>query len=284
MPPRRNPDEGTDTDDRTEDTEDTGETDQHADGEHDDVDPDAGDDDADGQESDDSSDDDGGEDDAGDDEGSARQPAQVRDQGRGNRDIGRLRQERRELARERDQLREEVNRLRVGNGNAPVQQGNPADAARVLRERREQELETARLQGGDAYIETRLRHQQEDFDARLGNIAIQSSDAADRATYDAECRRNPVLDDLSGDVERELGNLRRQGGNAPRLTIAKFILGDRAMSRASRAKNKVKRQTDVDRAREKSRPGRGGSDVQDRGRRGGDDASRREERLKDLQI
>lgn len=235
---------------------------------------DAGDDESDVETGDDSA-----EDDAGTDEGQEGRPAPVR--GRGERDYGRLRQERREAVDRVRNLERELAEARASRGHTPPDQS----AARERQDRRDRELEAARLRGPEDFTDTRLRHQQEDFDARLGQLQIATLDASDRSAFQTLCARNSVIDGLSDAVEQRLSDLRRQGGNAPRETIAKFLLGERAMQRAARAKGKQGKRgaQEIERERTKVRRG-GGSDLQRGTQRGGDEKSKREDRLKDLQI
>lgn len=242
-------------------------------------DPDEELDDETGGESDDDAGDTGDEDTSGDHEEETERPGEVR-QSRGNRDIGRLRAERREARERAERLERENAELRARTASQPS-----PDQQRQRQEDRARELETARLESPEKYVEVALRQQREDFTQQLGMVQVSSTDAQDAAKFDRLCARNPAINEIAEDVERELANLRRSGGNMPREFIAKYILGDRAIARGARAKNKQQRQADGARQRERTRPGGGArSDVTRTNTRGGSEAQKRFDRIKDIPI
>jgi hypothetical protein len=89
--------------------------------------------------------------------------------------------------------------------------------------------------------EQRLQYQIEKNDRqtqhRLNQIQFATADATDKATFDGLCARNPAVAALKGEVETALGRIRAGGGNVSREVVAKYVLGDMAMAKATRANN-----------------------------------------------
>jgi hypothetical protein len=147
------------------------------------------------------------------------------------------------------------------------------------------ELEAARLESSEKYFDVRLRHSQEDMYGQFQQNSIQQSDTLDKLEFRQMCADSPALKAIQNDVEKELANLRRMGGNAARAYVAKYILGDRAMANATKSKNKNDKQAENVRRRESVRKGSPArSDVVRENRRGGDEHQQRYDRIKDIPI
>lgn len=115
-------------------------------------------------------------------------------------------------------------------------------------------------------------------------LQFQAQESADRTAYDALAARNPVAAKFKDDVEARLAQMRATGTTAPRETILRWVIGDRAMANAGRATGKAKRAADANRERNTARPpaGRGDSTAQDQRRSG--TSSARDKRLENMNI
>ena len=147
--------------------------------------------------------------------------------------------------------------------------------------------EQARLElmSPDEKYDFLLRKQSADFDRKIGMLAFQQQDNADKVAFDSRCARAPYLADVAEDVERELANMRRQTGTtAPRETIAYYLLGKRAADRAAGAKTRQKKKGDANIARQTAKPGNARSDTGAGGGRRVSDQAARTKRLQDIQL
>jgi hypothetical protein len=97
--------------------------------------------------------------------------------------------------------------------------------------------------------ETRLQTRQE-----LARIEFNSADRADKADFRALCRDDRAVAAVAEDVEARLAEMRRNGQNADRETIATFFIGQRARERGGAAKTKALKKRDADLDRERGRP------------------------------
>ena len=155
--------------------------------------------------------------------------------------------------RERDELNRLVEReveKRMGR-QAPHQQVDPLAQRRELEQRRNQELDTARLEGPERYAETLSRHTREDLEARANSFGIQQLDDRNQRAFDRLCVKNPVYDKIRDDVERRVDELRARGVAVPdREIIAKVILGERYADRATRQGNQQRTRADSEMRRQ----------------------------------
>lgn len=141
----------------------------------------------------------------------------------------------------------------------------------------------------DERAEFLVNEARQGFDAKLSGLQFQMQDSADRLAFDSLSSRNDDVGkayaSVRDEVEQRLAEMRRNGGTAPRETIAKYILGERAVARMSRSKPRQERKANERIQRETTRPGNGRGDAQGgQQRRGGDEKSARANRLKDLNI
>lgn len=150
----------------------------------------------------------------------------------------------------------------------------------------EQAAERARLElmSPDEKVDYYRQKDRNEFDSKFNLIQFQLGDSNDRAGFQALCARKAHLAEIADDVERQLTEIRRNGGNASRQAIAYYILGQRADSRADKARSKQTRvgQRNIDRQR--ATPSGGARSNTSPGRRETDEKSARAKRLENMQI
>lgn len=166
----------------------------------------------------------------------------------------------------------ERDRLRVEADNLRRAQAQPSPQQIAEYERQEQE----RLALMDPVQQTQylLGKQQQQFQQQINALQFQTWDNGDKVHFDALAARTPAYAAVAADVEKLLAAERaagRQGAN--RETVAQYLIGKRAVERASRAKTKQGKQGQQRIAQQAGRPGAAGSDVSAPGRKSGRDDS-----------
>lgn len=235
------------------------------------VDPDAGDDlDAEGDEA-------GGaeagegEDDAGID-GDGRRAAPVREPSRAQRRVETATRIASQAKAEAEAARRELAELRA------AQQGRQTQEQAAL------ERERVALMSPDEKLEHYRQQDRQELDRRFAQFNYQTADANDRAAFRSLCAENPAYKAVAADVEEQLSEARRNGSNLPRETIATYLVGKRAIERATRAAPKQKREGAARVQRETVRiPAGGGSNVR-AGAARSSDAVARAKRLENMDI
>ncbi len=119
--------------------------------------------------------------------------------------------------------------------------------------------------------------------SHLQRIEFNSQEAADKSAYETLASRLPVAAKLRDAVEERLADMRRSGTTAPRETVLKWIIGDRAVANASRATGKARKTATANRDRQVARPSAGRGDTAPTDRRG-DSAAARAKRLENMGI
>lgn len=148
-----------------------------------------------------------------------------------------------------------------------------------------EERERIALMTPDERTDYLVNKTRQEVNGEIQGLRFQMQDSADKTAFDALCARKPHFDAVRDDVEKQLVEMRRNGGTAPRETLALYFIGKRADERAGRAAPRQKRKADDRIQRQTARPGNGKGDQRnDSGRRGGDEKSARANRLKDLNI
>ncbi len=236
----------------------------------------AGKDDAGGDKSDEHAGDHGEDDAAGQDAGQEGQQGDVtRAQGRGARDYGRLRRQGRELAEENRLLREQLQQATRPAQKSPEQ----------VRAEQEQERQRLELMTPDEKIDYYRQKDRQESDQRFAALQMQLAENADRSAFDALCARDSRIASMRDDVERQLAEVRRGGGNTSREVIAKYLIGDRALKQAPRARQNQQSAADQRLARQAGKPtGSAKGDIS-RGRSEQlSDREARRKRLENMQI
>jgi hypothetical protein len=119
--------------------------------------------------------------------------------------------------------------------------------------------------------------------ARLDQLTFQMADSADRTDFTSKAARIPALALVADEVEQALTAMRASGTTAPRETIAKYLLGERALARGSGAKTRATKAGTARIERAAAKPSGARSDVRTDGPRG-DTAAARRARLQDQAI
>jgi len=206
------------------------------------------------------------------------QRQQQRQPGRAERRITELRKREKEAAAERDQLRVELEVLRRQSA-----QPAPSAAERAAYERAEQEQ--LMLMDPDQRTSYLLNKQSQQFSNEINRLRFETWDNGDRNTFQALASRNPAYAAVADEVEKVLAAERAAGRTgANRETVAHYLIGKRAVERASRAKGKQARQGQQRIAQQSSRAGGASSDVVAPNRRSPDSAASRAKRLENIKI
>lgn len=135
--------------------------------------------------------------------------------------------------------------------NQPTRTVDYAAQHRELEERRRRELEDARLQGPEAYADTRDRHLREDY--RSADIVREARHADDRDMdrFNGLCDKNSIYSNIRDDVDREVARLRSGGaGVVNREAIANFLLGKRYAARAAKQGSQQRKHADSETRRQ----------------------------------
>lgn len=144
----------------------------------------------------------------------------------------------------------------------------------------------ARLAQMEPWERTEYLRQQDRaaMDRELAQMKFNQSDAMDKLAYEALKQRAPIAGKLEADVEKRLADMRASGTTAPRETVLRWVIGDRALANANRATSRAQKAAAGNRQRETARPtnARGDQTVSDQ--RGGSAAAARAKRLESYQL
>lgn len=215
----------------------------------------------------------GGEDDhAGGHEGASGRSTEVKT-GRAKNDFGRLREERRREQERADRLERELADLRA------------QATGRHTEETRRAEQERLSLMTADEKLDYYRAQDRRELEQRFGNLQFQLADQSDRQSFANACDRSPALAAVADDVERILASERAAGRpGASREVIARYVIGDRALKNAGRAKAKQAKRGAEQRERQTARSTNPRSDVGNSGQRRGSESEQRRKRLEDVNI
>lgn len=111
-------------------------------------------------------------------------------------------------------------------------------------------------------------------DQQIGALSRQIADSSDRAAFAEACAANPALAKVKDEVETELAKLRQGNVNMPRETLAAYLIGKSALSKAPKARASAAKRAAANLDRERARPAGGASDAPSRGRETDDKAAR----------
>lgn len=118
---------------------------------------------------------------------------------------------------------------------------------------------------------------------QLARIEWESKETADKAAYESLCTRASVAAKLKDEVETRLTEMRKAGTTAPRETVLRWVIGDRALANGNKAAGKARNTAAGNRDRQATRPSNGRGDVAPEGRRGTTDQAR-QKRLDTYQL
>lgn len=217
-------------------------------------------------------DDAGGDDGAGDEEDG---DPPLRQQSRGEKRFQTLAAEKKAAEDRAAKLEADLaEERRQRNAGAQV---SPEEQAR----RRDAHLATLTEAGRLEYLQ---REGEQRLTQRLNQIEFQSWDGTDKAAFQGMCARNPAVAALETEVEQRLTELRASGQNASRETVAKYLLGEKALAKAGRAKTAGRKRELEGRERQGARPVNGRGDVPPNGNRRTSDREARRKRLEGQSI
>ncbi len=121
------------------------------------------------------------------------------------------------------------------------------------------------------------------MESQIAQMRWESQEAADRTAYDALCARKPVAAKLKDEVEARLADMRKAGTTAPRETVLRWVIGDRALANEGKATGRAQKAASANRDRQTTRPTNGRADAAPSDRRGGD-SSKRDKRIENYQL
>lgn len=138
--------------------------------------------------------------------------------------------------------------------------------------------ERERLEAMDPYERAQYERDQrmDRIERALQQSTFQSQDAADRASFLAKAQGSQALAAVADEVETRLAALRQNGSNVDRETLAKFLIGERALARSTKARTRAAKEG-ADRVRRNTvaPPAASRSDVRADGPRGDTREARR---------
>jgi hypothetical protein len=199
-----------------------------------------------------------------------RQEGQVRQPTRAERRVEAALREAREAKADAQRLREEIAEAR----RAPAQpQETPAQRAERLS-----------MMDPDQRIEYLLAERDQRTEARLAQAEFRAEDRADKAAFDSFCAADSRFGKFKDDVEDRLAQMRRNGTTAPRETILRYIIGDRALAKAPAATTRANNRAAGNRGAQAARPANARGDVPAQRSSGGDERAARAKRLENMEI
>lgn len=203
-------------------------------------------------------------------EAQGRQEGQVRQPTRAERRVEAALREAKEAKAEAQRIREELAAAR----QAPaVPQETPAQRAERLS-----------MMDPDDRVNYLLTEQGQRFEARLAQAEFRAEDRADKAAFDAACASDPRRAKFQQDVEDALAQMRRTGTNAPRDTVLRYIIGDRALANANKATGRARNAAATNRAAQTARPASARGDVPATRSGASSEQEARRKRLENLEI
>lgn len=116
----------------------------------------------------------------------------------------------------------------------------------------------------------------------VNGLRQEMADQNDKATFAAECASNPRLAKYKDEVEKRLADARKNGITLPRRTLAAYIIGEKVLTEAPKARVAAERKAAGNLSRERARPTGGGSDAP--ATRSRDEVSARRARLENASI
>lgn len=180
------------------------------------------------------------------------------------------------LANETRELKAELERIRT--------ERTTSQTAETTRQTEAQERERLSQMDPEQRLEYLIAKQSNQHRSELQQLRFEMADSADKTAFESMAARNPVASKLRTEVEERLAELRRGGTTAPRETVLKYLIGERALANAGRAKGKAQRAADVNRVRQTGKPSAARGDVSGGDRRDNAGISAVRKRLENMQI
>jgi hypothetical protein len=120
--------------------------------------------------------------------------------------------------------------------------------------------------------------------ASINQSTFNSTETADRSSFDSLLTRKPQFERYRGDVEQRLREMRDAGTTAPRETVLRWVIGDRMLAQEARATGRTRRQADQTRERQVARPARARGDVPAGDRRALSEKAARDRRVESYEL
>jgi hypothetical protein len=167
----------------------------------------------------------------GDGEGGTQESvrAEPRQVSRGESRFQKLANEAREAREEAARVSRELNELKQAQ-------------QREQQREREPSAEEMALWTPEQRSDYKLEKATRGFTAAMQQVQLQSADLADKSSFDMQCATQPLWKKYSGEVEKRLADLRKQGQSAPREAILKFILGEKLLTGGGKARTRQAQQ------------------------------------------
>lgn len=147
-----------------------------------------------------------------------------------------------------------------------------------------QEAERLAMMDPEERAEYRIAQAEQRMQNRLNQIQFDAADSADKTAFESMCNRNPAVAALKDEVEEALKVMRSRGTTAPRETVAAYLLGQKALHKAPRAKTAGAKAAAAGRDRQGVRAPSGRGDVPSGGPRKGNEAAQRRARLENIEL
>ena len=212
------------------------------------------------------------EDDEPDGEDDVDEPPEPRKQTRGENRVAAATRTAAEAKRRADALEAEL---------AEIKRNQNTTSASEMKRQRDEYVATLT---GDQKSEFLIREGQQNTERQLQQIRFETYDANDKAEFKDLMAEKPALRAVAAKVEEELQRIRAGGGNVSRAIVAKYVLGDMALNKTTRANNAGAKRAQAGRERSVTRPSSGRGDVAATRSRGGSDLTKLEDRLRDVKL
>lgn len=180
-------------------------------------------------------------------EDGADEPRQTR---RPNRAEARIQALRREREEDRKRYDREIEDLRQRMNQPQGRQDSPEEIEARLA-----------LMSPEERTDYRLRQAEERHSRRQAESDFRNADMLDRMQFDNKTERDPVYKRHATEVETRLQELRRQGQNAPREALLKYIVGEKALAARNAGNGKQKKRAEAAVRRQVSPPLNGRGDI-----------------------
>jgi hypothetical protein len=199
-----------------------------------------------------------------------RQDPPQRQPSRAQQRIETLAREAREARAEAQRAREEIEAFRRAQAQP---QETPAQRAERLA-----------MMDPDQRTDYLLAERDRRENERYARLEFQMQDSADRTAFEGLCARKPVAAKLKDQVEERLAEMRRNGTTAPRETVLKWVIGDRALANEPGARTRAKNYADANRQRQQARPTGSRDDAGAPSGRASNEKEARRKRLEDMEL
>lgn len=162
---------------------------------------------------------------------------------------------------------------------------------RELEEKNARDADAQRQRNAEAFqrqeaerLEQMTPDERVDYRVRqaVAPLQFQTWDTNDRVTFDGLVSRNSAVAAIKDDVEQVFQDRVRQGAAVDRTTIAKYLIGERALAKVPKAKAAGARAAAAGRERNQVRPSSGRGDAAPAGRTRMNEQEARRKRLEDV--